>query len=65
MGTYDPAHLEKFETAADLFYDLVKTVDGVAYPAKIHGATSKASMFYQIIAFSILAEGNTGIDKTN
>ena len=60
MGTYAPSELEKFESASELFDDLMKKVEGIEYPAYVHGSASKASMFYQIIALTVLAEGKSG-----
>lgn len=61
IGTYDPMNLSKFKSAADLFVNLKFNVEKMSYPALVHGSTSKSSLFYQIIALTILAEHNTGL----
>lgn len=63
IGIYDPFNVVKFQTAQDLFTDLTEKVDQMVYPSIVHGSTTKTSLFYQIIALTILAENNSGEDE--
>lgn len=63
IGTYDPTNVDQFKSAMELFADLKFNVDKMSYPALVHGSTSKSSLFYQIIALTILAENSTGMAR--